>query len=589
MPKAIGYRDGGTGSFGFKFTDDGQITLGNTSDDLIQVTGTLDVEGSLTVDTSTLYVDSSASDVRIGSAAALTNVAPRLLVKQTSTGQNTGILLARGDSAGNEYLSLDINTTDLAMITAGAYGDGDCALAFRTSDSSETERMRITHDGKVGINTTSPSADLHVKGTNSGGGVTCRVENTSNSANAYSEIYLKSNTMDTRLRNYEDSTSGGGRFEINLGGDADPIKMRIVSKDLGENWDDSAIVGDDTLLGVVGEDAVFDLVSEDNGTYSSIIGLKEVSSDLSTYADGWGIVKQTKTTGESKLKFTYGTDVTLYDNTAVMTFTTGSQVGIGTTSPETMLHIKQTTDGGTNDPGNALRLEEAGGAAWWNIGLDNDSSANKPELAFRFADSGGEESGGGYMHGSNDQAAFTFTGQHMSSPLSGDVTTFSNKVGMIVVSSGEYKNLSVSEEGKATINESLPKISLSTQRNQKSAFGVVSKPEDPNEENRRYQVGAFGTQVKKKDSRVVVNSLGEGGIWITNINGNIENGDYITTCEIPGYGMKQDDDLLHNYTVAKITQDCLFDLNSTTYECEEIQHDNTTYRAAFVGCTYHCG
>ncbi len=35
----------------------------------------------------------------------------------------------------------------------------------------------------------------------------------------------------------------------------------------------------------------------------------------------------------------------------------------------------------------------------------------------------------------------------------------------------------------------------------------------------------------------------------------LENGDYITTTELaPGYGVKQDDDLLHNYTVAKITQ-----------------------------------
>ena len=47
-------------------------------------------------------------------------------------------------------------------------------------------------------------------------------------------------------------------------------------------------------------------------------------------------------------------------------------------------------------------------------------------------------------------------------------------------------------------------------------------------------------------------------MWISNINGNIENGDFITTSLLPGIGMKQDDDLLHNYTVAKITMDCEF-------------------------------
>ena len=89
--------------------------------------------------------------------------------------------------------------------------------------------------------------------------------------------------------------------------------------------------------------------------------------------------------------------------------------------------------------------------------------------------------------------------------------------------------------------------------------------------------------------RLIINSLGEGGVWVCNINGNLENGDYITTCEIPGYGMLQDDDLLHNYTVAKITQDCNFELDNPHYDCVEFEFEGQTYRKAFVGCTYHCG
>ena len=34
-------------------------------------------------------------------------------------------------------------------------------------------------------------------------------------------------------------------------------------------------------------------------------------------------------------------------------------------------------------------------------------------------------------------------------------------------------------------------------------------------------------------------------------------------------GEKQDDDLLHNYTVAKI-YNCDFDINSTKYKCESL-------------------
>jgi len=46
---------------------------------------------------------------------------------------------------------------------------------------------------------------------------------------------------------------------------------------------------------------------------------------------------------------------------------------------------------------------------------------------------------------------------------------------------------------------------------------------------------------------------------VTDINGNLESGDYITTSSVAGYGQKQDDDILHNYTVAKITMDCDFE------------------------------
>ena len=50
---------------------------------------------------------------------------------------------------------------------------------------------------------------------------------------------------------------------------------------------------------------------------------------------------------------------------------------------------------------------------------------------------------------------------------------------------------------------------------------------------------------------VYINGIGEGAIWIVNTNGNLENGDYIQSSDIIGHGEKQDDDFLHNYTVAK--------------------------------------
>ena len=45
-----------------------------------------------------------------------------------------------------------------------------------------------------------------------------------------------------------------------------------------------------------------------------------------------------------------------------------------------------------------------------------------------------------------------------------------------------------------------------------------------------------------RPERLIVNSVGEGGIWVCSSNGNIENGDYITSSNDLGYGEKQDDD-----------------------------------------------
>ena len=194
----------------------------------------------------------------------------------------------------------------------------------------------------------------------------------------------------------------------------------------------------------------------------------------------------------------------------------------------------------------------------------------------------------GYITNATNVSQIDFTGQHRSHVSEGNLTDYDDKTGLIVASSGEYENFN---NAPITINEALPKVKLTNTRNQKSVFGVISDSEDENNEQREYVVGNFVSTYEKAtdDNRLIINSLGEGGIWVTNVNGNLENGDYITTCEIPGYGMKQDSEFLANYTVAKITCDCDFDLNSSIYICKEFQWEGQTYRRAFVGCTYHCG
>ena len=258
------------------------------------------------------------------------------------------------------------------------------------------------------------------------------------------------------------------------------------------------------------------------------------------------------------------------------------QIGIGTYNASALLHIKQTT-GDTAEDG--IRIERSSVTNHWyqHVRSDNNlhwyyNSTSTPRA---------------YLDNTVNVGDLDFTGQHRSLPqISKSVEDYIDKVGLIVSSLGIYTNLSsTSSFDKPTINEALPRVELSSIPYDKRVFGVISNTEDTGS-IRKYHQGAFVTSYPKEsgsDDRIIINALGEGAMWVSNYSGSLENGDYITSSPIEGLGMKQDDDLLHNYTVAKITQDCSFNLSASNYNCIEFDWSGSTYKKAFVGVTYHCG
>jgi len=196
----------------------------------------------------------------------------------------------------------------------------------------------------------------------------------------------------------------------------------------------------------------------------------------------------------------------------------------------------------------------------------------------------------------------TFTGQHwvifvaVSSSVNanGDMSS-ELEPGMIIESTGD---IWIRKDVETTI----PKVSRCLTVNSKKVFGVMSSDYasgidmgywDHNndtmntasavpEESEIEDKGTYSNDSTEFKCRV--NSLGEGSVWVTNVNGNIENGDYITSSAVSGYGQLQDDDLLHNYTVAKCTE--TIDWDSAT---DTIEHSGQTYKKYLTGCTYHCG
>jgi len=88
-----------------------------------------------------------------------------------------------------------------------------------------------------------------------------------------------------------------------------------------------------------------------------------------------------------------------------------------------------------------------------------------------------------------------------------------------------------------------------------------------------------------------VNSIGEGMINVCEVGGDIENGDFITSSIVPGKGMKQSDDLLHNYTVAKALESTVWadEVDGTNGVYMTTGSDGIEYKTKMVACSYHAG
>jgi hypothetical protein len=123
--------------------------------------------------------------------------------------------------------------------------------------------------------------------------------------------------------------------------------------------------------------------------------------------------------------------------------------------------------------------------------------------------------------------------------------------------------LLVSKNGDKCINTynkvvSIPKVSLSNVYQDKRCVGVISSMETVEDKDTHYEEFDIISEKDTNDNFTFVKSIGKGKIWVTDMNGHFEIGEYITTSNISGYGTRQSDDILHSYTVGKITVDCDF-------------------------------
>lgn len=165
-----------------------------------------------------------------------------------------------------------------------------------------------------------------------------------------------------------------------------------------------------------------------------------------------------------------------------------------------------------------------------------------------------------------------FTGSHEAIINRAELENL--KPGMLLSLTGQTFNY-LSEEGEKSLSTTLPVTTLAQTKNDKRVFGVFC---------RRAEMANHWYQLQQNQSMVLVNALGDGLAWVSNINGDITAGDYITTSDIPGYGMKQEDGILHHYTLGKATEDVNWQNVTDT-----VEHNGQQYKVYLISLIYTSG
>jgi hypothetical protein len=166
-----------------------------------------------------------------------------------------------------------------------------------------------------------------------------------------------------------------------------------------------------------------------------------------------------------------------------------------------------------------------------------------------------------------------FTGAH--EVLLSDTFPVEVKPGLIVSGTGEA-HLRQIADGEVDLSSTLPTVRLADTIEDPAVLGVlvaeVVLPED-----HWYASG-------EEERFATVNALGEGRVWVTNISGGIKAGEYITSSAIPGYGQRQDDDILHSYTLAKAME--TVDWDTVT---ETVIYNGQEYKIYLLAVVYTSG